>query len=165
MIPAAAITQVQAPRRPVEDLEAEITTLAAHLNAATYRCLALIADFDRLPIRPSDREGFSWVEPFSASIECRLHSMDANALWHLLPNEFARSRSIRSAAEINHWSFPLHLSQPNAITTATRVSAIPGLSPSATATPTACASGSSAGSSAAASSGSVTRAATAAARR
>jgi hypothetical protein len=47
MNPTAAITQVQPARRSVEDLEAEITTLAAHLNAATYRFLALIADFDR----------------------------------------------------------------------------------------------------------------------
>jgi hypothetical protein len=31
----------------VEELEVEITTLAAHLNAATYRFLVLIADFDR----------------------------------------------------------------------------------------------------------------------
>jgi hypothetical protein len=37
---------VQSPR-PLETLEAEITTLAAHLSAATYRLLELIAEFDR----------------------------------------------------------------------------------------------------------------------
>lgn len=33
--------------RSVRDLEAEITELAGHLNAATYRLLTLIAEFDR----------------------------------------------------------------------------------------------------------------------
>ncbi|MGE0384472.1 MAG: DUF222 domain-containing protein [Gammaproteobacteria bacterium] len=33
--------------RPLADIEAEITTLAANINAATYRWLVLIAEFDR----------------------------------------------------------------------------------------------------------------------
>src|SRR5580698_389166 len=32
---------------PIEQLEAQITELAGHLNAAQYRWLALIAEFDR----------------------------------------------------------------------------------------------------------------------
>ena len=39
----------------IEELADEITTLAAHLHAATHRLLALIADFDRL--RGWEREG------------------------------------------------------------------------------------------------------------
>jgi hypothetical protein len=47
MSTANAIAHARPAHCAVEDLEAEITTLAAHLNAATYRFLALIADFDR----------------------------------------------------------------------------------------------------------------------
>ncbi|MGE0803310.1 MAG: hypothetical protein AB7G13_25115, partial [Lautropia sp.] len=32
---------------PIAELEAQITELAGHLNAATYRWLLLIAEFDR----------------------------------------------------------------------------------------------------------------------
>jgi hypothetical protein len=32
---------------PLEELEAQITELAGHLNAANYRWLLLIAEFDR----------------------------------------------------------------------------------------------------------------------
>jgi hypothetical protein len=42
---AAAHSRIVQPT--VEELEVEITTLAAHLNAATYRFLVLVADFDR----------------------------------------------------------------------------------------------------------------------
>ncbi|HVZ34467.1 MAG TPA: DUF222 domain-containing protein, partial [Polyangiaceae bacterium] len=38
---------VISPDASLEAVEQEITTLAAHLNAATYRFLTLIADFDR----------------------------------------------------------------------------------------------------------------------
>jgi hypothetical protein len=34
-------------RRQIEALAAEICTMAGHINAATYRFLKLIADFDR----------------------------------------------------------------------------------------------------------------------
>ena len=40
------------PMRPIDDLTAEICTLAGHINAATHRFLMLIAEFDR-------REGWS----------------------------------------------------------------------------------------------------------
>jgi hypothetical protein len=36
-----------APVRPLDELEAEITELAGHLNAAQHRWLTLIAEFDR----------------------------------------------------------------------------------------------------------------------
>src|SRR6266545_1345279 len=36
-----------APLRPLDELEAEITELAGHLNAAQHRWLTLIAEFDR----------------------------------------------------------------------------------------------------------------------
>src|SRR4051794_6375464 len=32
---------------PAERLEAELTTLAAHINAGTYRFLLMVAEFDR----------------------------------------------------------------------------------------------------------------------
>ena len=35
------------PIRPLDELEAEITELAGHLNAAQHRWLTLIAEFDR----------------------------------------------------------------------------------------------------------------------
>jgi hypothetical protein len=35
------------PCRPLDELEAEITELAGHLNAAQHRWLTLIAEFDR----------------------------------------------------------------------------------------------------------------------
>ena len=44
---AASTACAQIDPRAVSELEAEITTLAAHLNAASYRFLVLSADFDR----------------------------------------------------------------------------------------------------------------------
>ena len=36
----------EAPLRPLEELERELTELAAHLNAAEYRWLCLLREFD-----------------------------------------------------------------------------------------------------------------------
>ena len=40
-------TPVRDPERPLELLERELTTLAGHLNAANYRFLTVLAEFDR----------------------------------------------------------------------------------------------------------------------
>src|SRR5882672_4506751 len=39
--------QTELPMRPIDDLAAEICTLAGHINAANHRWLMLIAEFDR----------------------------------------------------------------------------------------------------------------------
>lgn len=47
MLPVQSPALPQCTTRPLRDLEDEITELAGHLNAANYRLLTLIAEFDR----------------------------------------------------------------------------------------------------------------------
>jgi hypothetical protein len=80
----AASHAARAPR-PIAELEAQITELAGHLNAASYRWLVLIAEFDR-------REGWADGELRSA------RAAVANARWIAVPAGHWQNFAVRRAS-------------------------------------------------------------------